>query len=132
MNTDSSSETRNARRNGHAARSASPVARVLAVARKELIDTFRDRRTMLVTLLSAAIAGPIFIVLIFNMIAGQADRARELKLHALGLDQAPALVAFLERQQVELKPAPADYEARIKAGEIDVVLIVDSKQQTAA
>ncbi len=103
------------------------LGRILAVARKEVVDTFRDRRTMLVTLLSAAVAGPIFIVLIFNMIAGQADRARELKLHALGLDQAPALVAFLERQQVELKPAPADYEARIKAGEIDVVLIVDDK-----
>ncbi len=102
-------------------------SRILAVARKEVVDTFRDRRTMMVTLLSAAVAGPIFIVLIFNMIAGQADRARELKLHALGLDQAPALVAFLERQQVELKPAPADYEARIKAGEIEVVLIVDEK-----
>ena len=102
-------------------------SRILAVARKEVVDTFRDRRTMMVTLLSAAVAGPIFIVLIFNMIAGQADRARELKLHALGLDQAPALVAFLERQQVALKPAPADYEARIKAGEIDVVLIVDEK-----
>ena len=107
--------------------SARPWSRVLAVARKEVVDTLRDRRTMLVTLLSAAVAGPIFIVLIFNMIAGQADRARELKLSALGLDQAPALVAFLERQQVELKPAPTDYEARIKAGEIDVVLIVDDK-----
>ena len=107
--------------------SARPWSRVLAVARKEVVDTHRDRRTMLVTLLSAAVAGPIFIVLIFNMIAGQADRARELKLSALGLDQAPALVAFLERQQVELKPAPTDYEARIKAGEIDVVLIVDDK-----
>ncbi|MEP7330187.1 MAG: ABC transporter permease subunit, partial [Betaproteobacteria bacterium] len=106
---------------------ATPLARILTVARKEVIDTFRDRRTMLVTLLSAAVAGPIFIVLIFNMIAGQADRARELKLLALGLEQAPALVAFLERQQVELKPAPADYEVRLKAGELDVVLIVDSQ-----
>ncbi len=106
---------------------ARPLARVLAVARKELLDTFRDRRTMLVTLLSAAVAGPIFIVLIFNMIAGQADRARELKLPALGLEQAPALVAFLERQQVQLQPAPSDYETRLKAGELDVVLIVDDK-----
>lgn len=107
--------------------SGKSLSRILAVARKEVVDTFRDRRTMLVTVLSAAVAGPIFIVLIFNMIAGQADRARDLKLHALGLDQAPALVAFLKRQQVELKPAPADYEARIKAGEIDVVLIIDDK-----
>ena len=54
---------------------ARPLARVLAVTRKELLDTFRDRRTILVTLLSAAVAGPIFIVLIFNRLAGPAGPA---------------------------------------------------------
>ena len=47
---------------------ASPPDRVLTVARKEVVDTFRDRRTMLVTLLSAAVAGPIFIALIFKVV----------------------------------------------------------------
>ena len=31
------------------------------MAAKELIDTLRDRRTMLVTLLTAIAAGPIFL-----------------------------------------------------------------------
>ena len=45
------------------------------VARKELLDTLRDRRTLLVTLLPAAAAGPLFLLLIFNLIA-EPDRPR--------------------------------------------------------
>lgn len=103
----------------------SALSRIRTVFRKEVIDTLRDRRTLLVSLLTAAAAGPIFLVLIFNLIASQADRARELKLPAVGVDRAPALAAFLERQQVTLLPAPPDYEARVRAGDLDVVLVVD-------
>jgi sodium transport system permease protein len=106
---------------------ASPWKRVVAVARKELLDTFRDRRTLLVTLLPALIAGPLVLMLMFSVIASQIDKVRELKLPASGQEQAPALVAFLERQQVVLTHAPADYEARIRGGELDVVLVVDDK-----
>jgi sodium transport system permease protein len=101
------------------------VRRVLAIARKEVLDSARDRRTLLVSLVTAVAAGPIFLVLIFNLIASQADRARELKLPAVGIANAPALQAFLVRNQVTLSEAPADYEARIRAGEIDVVLVID-------
>src|SRR5882724_10843282 len=93
---------------------ATPLARVVAIVRKELTDMFRDRRTAMVTLVSAIAAGPIFLVLIFNLIASQADRARDLKLPVAGRAHAPALAAFLERQQVTLTDAPADYEAQIR------------------
>jgi sodium transport system permease protein len=103
------------------------MARVAAVARKELTDMFRDRRTAMVTLLSAIAAGPIFLLLIFNLIASQADRARDLRLPIVGREHAPALAAFLERQQVTLTQAPGDYEAQVRAGDLDVVLVVDPK-----
>ena len=60
----------------------STLGRTLAILRKELLDTFRDRRTGMVTLLSAIAAGPIFLLLIFNLIASQAERARELARNA--------------------------------------------------
>jgi sodium transport system permease protein len=101
------------------------VRRVVTVFAKELVDTLRDRRTMLVTLGTAALAGPIFLMLIFNMIARQADRAREITLPVQGAAHAPALIAFLERQQVNVVPAPDDYEAKIRAGDLDVAMIVD-------
>ena len=101
------------------------AARIGAVARKELRDASRDRRTGLVTLISAIAGGPIFLVLIFNLIAGQAERARDLKLPVIGQANAPALVEFLQRQQVTLSTPPADYEAQIRRGDLNVVLIVD-------
>jgi sodium transport system permease protein len=110
-----------------AVRSDRPYVRVLAVVRKELVDMFRDRRTATVTLISAIAAGPIFLLLIFNLIASQAERSRDLALPIVGREHAPALAAFLERQQVTLLPAPADYEARIKSGDLDVVLVIDPK-----
>lgn len=99
--------------------------RVLAVAAKEAVDTLRERRTLLVTLATAALAGPIFLMLIFNLMAQQARAARDLALPVHGAEHAPALVAFLEREQVRIAAAPDDYEARVRAGELDVVLVVD-------
>jgi sodium transport system permease protein len=99
--------------------------RILVVARKELVETFRDRRAMLMALATAALAGPIFLVLIFNMIASQGERARTLALPVGGAEHAPALVAFLEREGARILPLPADAEARIRAGELDVALVVD-------
>jgi sodium transport system permease protein len=107
--------------------SDSAVARILVVARKELTDMFRDRRTAMVTLLTAIAAGPVFLILIFNLIAKQSDRANDLKLPVAGREHAPALAAFLERQQATLTEAPADFEAQIRAGDLDVVLVIDPK-----
>jgi sodium transport system permease protein len=101
------------------------MQRTLAILRKELLDIFRDRRTGTVTLLSSILAGPIFLLLIFNLMASQAERARELTLPVRGGEYAPAVVAFLERQQVKVTKAPDDYDAQIRRGDLDVVLIID-------
>ena len=66
------------------------MSRILAVACKELVETFRDRRAMLMTIATAALAGPIFLALIFNMIASQSERARDLRLPVGGAEHAPA------------------------------------------
>ena len=99
--------------------------RVVTIARKETVETFRDRRAVVVTLLSAALAGPLFLALIFNMIAGQGERARTLVLPVDGAERAPALVAFLEREGVTIAPMPADAANRIRAGDLDVAMAID-------
>ena len=99
--------------------------RIVTVTLKELVDTLRDRRTMMVTLLTSIAAGPLFLTLILNMAANQAERGRELKLPVIGAAHAPALIAFLERQQVVIQPAPEDYEAKIRNGDLDVALVID-------
>ena len=109
------------------ARTDSAAARVAAVACKEAIDTFRDRRAILVTLITAIVAGPVMMLLVLNLVARQAERGRELTLPVAGRENAPALVAFLERQQVTLTTAPADYENRVRSGDLDVVLEIDKE-----
>jgi sodium transport system permease protein len=109
------------------ARTDSAAARIAAVARKEAVDIFRDRRAILVTLITAIVAGPVMMMLVLNLVARQADRAREMTLPVVGGEHAPALVAFLERQQVTLTTAPADYENRVRSGDLDVVLEIDKE-----
>jgi sodium transport system permease protein len=103
------------------------LRRTGAIARKELVDNARDRRTMMVSLLSAVLGGPLFLVLMFNFMASQAERGRDVSLAVVGRDHAPALMAFLEREQVKVMPAPEDYEARIRRGDLDVALVVDGR-----
>ena len=105
------------------------LRRIGAIARKELVDNARDRRTMMVSLLSAVLGGPLFLVLMFNFMASQAERARDVTLAVIGRDHAPALMAFLEREQVKLSAAPEDYEARIRRGDLDVALVVDGRYE---
>jgi sodium transport system permease protein len=80
---------------------------------------------MFVTFFTALGAGPILMLLVLNLAANQAEKARELQLPVAGREYAPALVAFLERQQVTLTQAPSDFEQRIRSGDIDVVLDID-------
>jgi sodium transport system permease protein len=98
--------------------------RAAIILRKECLDAFRDRRTLLMILLPPLLAGPLFLMLIFNLIATQSERAQTLTLAVQGSAHAPALIAFLERQQVTLKPLPDDYENQIRRGHIDIALII--------
>jgi sodium transport system permease protein len=108
------------------ARTDSAAMRIATVARKEAVDIFRDRRAVLVTLITAIVAGPIMMLLVLNVVARQADRGREMTLPVVGREHAPALAAFLERQQVTLTPAPADFEDKIRSGDLDIALEIDA------
>ena len=99
--------------------------RFATIARKEIVDTWRDRRTIALMVLTALAVGPILMLLMLNLIANQVERAREIRLPVVGREHAPALIAYLERQQVTLLAAPADYEQKIRDGDLDVVLDID-------
>ena len=50
------------------------MTRTLTVARKEIVDSLRDRRTLVVMLLTAVLAGPLLLMMVLNFAASQADR----------------------------------------------------------
>jgi sodium transport system permease protein len=107
-------------------RTDSACSRIGVIALKEIVDLLRDRRTMIVTVITAMAAGPVLMLLVINLIAGQANKARDLRLPIIGATHAPALVAFLQRQQVAILEPPADFESKIKSGDLDIVLEIDA------
>lgn len=93
---------------------------------KEMVDALRDRRTLLLTLFGAVLSGPLVLLLLFKLISSEIDRAEGVKLPVVGADRAPALIAYLERERVRIEPPPPDFQAGIRAGEIEVVLEIDA------
>jgi len=94
---------------------------------KEAVDALRDRRTLLLTLFGSVVSGPLILMLLFKLISSEIDRAEQLKLPVIGAERAPALIAFLERERVKIEAVPEDFQAKIRSGEIEVVLEIDEK-----
>ena len=91
---------------------------------KELRDALRDRRTALMVLFASILTGPITLVLVAQFISGLEEKAATLKVRLAGQEHAPALVNFLRRSDVEIETAPPDYEARVREGALDAVIVV--------
>ncbi|HSQ71229.1 MAG TPA: ABC transporter permease subunit, partial [Rubrivivax sp.] len=92
---------------------------------KELVDALRDRRTLLVVLLSSVAIGPAVLMLISQMVAGIEQRAEERVVVVHGIEHAPTLRNFLERQTYTVREAPAGYEQQLKDSKLgDPVLVV--------
>lgn len=87
----------------------------LIVFAKELFDALRDRRTLLRLLVPAVLMGPLLLAALSGLIASLEERADKREVLVVGMDAAPTLKNFIERQSYTLKPAPADYEAKLRA-----------------
>ena len=97
---------------------------LLVVYLKELRDALRDRRTALMVLVASILTGPVTLVLVAQFISGLEEKSATLKVRMVGQENAAALVNFLKRSDVEIESAPKDYEARIKEGRLDAVIVV--------
>ena len=82
---------------------------------KELADALRDRRTLLRILIPALLMGPLLLAALSSLIASLEERADRRELMAVGMQYAPTLKNFIERQTYTIKDAPADYEAQLRA-----------------
>lgn len=101
------------------------MSRFWIVLSKELVDALRDRRTLLTVLLSSVAMGPLVLVLLSTMIANIEKRADAREMVVVGLQHAPTLRNYLERQTFTLREAPADFERQLKDSKLaDPVLVV--------
>ncbi len=101
------------------------IAAASTVFRKELTDALRDRRTLLMVLLSSVAIGPLVLVLISALVSGMEKRAEARELVVVGMEHAPTLKNYLERQTYTLRAAPEGYEAQLRDNKLgDPVVVV--------
>ncbi len=108
------------------------MGHIWTVFQKESIDNMRDRRSLFMALIYPFI-GALLLGLLLSFVGSMFKRqaavpgnveASYLRLPVLGAERAPDLVAFLERNQIKVMPAPANPKAAVKSGEADVVLVI--------
>lgn len=102
---------------------------LITVWRKELTDLFRDRRTVMISLLMGPLLMPLLILGMSKMgsdrVASQMEKPLEVPV--IGASNAPNLVAWLEGQNIVIKPAPADADEAIHSQREDVILRIGAR-----
>ena len=96
---------------------------------KEVLDNFRDRRTLGSALLMGPIFGPMLFAFVINLSIERSLESAEttLELPVIGEQHAPNLVSFLRSRNIEAVAGPADAAAAmtaVKLGTHDVVLVI--------
>lgn len=102
---------------------------LLIVARKELSDLFRDRRTVMVGLLLGPLIVPALIVGMSHLGEQRARTQLEstLKLPVIGAEHAPNLIAFLKTRNIEPIEAPANPDAAVREQAHDAILRIPAE-----
>jgi len=109
-----------------------PMQAVLTVFRKEISDALRDRRTLLTVLASSVLLGPLVLVAISALVASLESRAEARQVFVVGIDNAPSLKNWFERQTYTVKAAPADYENQLRNAQLtDPVVVVPADFEAA-
>lgn len=103
------------------------MAQVTTIWIKELIDNFRDRRTLYTALLMPVILMPAILTSEFKLITAQSKsaEAKIAKVAVVNGDRAPTLVDFLKQQKkITIEPIPADIKQAVDAGTVNIVIDV--------
>lgn len=95
------------------------------VFRKELLDALRDRRTLAVVLLSSVALGPLVLALLSTLVVDAERRAQAREVVVAGIDHAPTLRNYIERQTWRVRAAPPDYERLLRDSRLgDPVVVI--------
>jgi sodium transport system permease protein len=102
---------------------------LLTVFLKEVLDNFRDRRTLISALVMGPLFGPILFAFVITLSIERSldDMERVMELPVIGQTHAPNLMRYLESHNIEIVVGPADRPAAIAAvtdGAHDVIVVV--------
>ncbi len=102
---------------------------LLTVFAKEVVDNFRDRRTLASALIMGPLFGPILFAFVINLSLERAldDVERSLDVPVIGAEHAPNLMRYLKSHNIDIVDGPEDLDAAIESvrlGQHDVVVVV--------
>jgi len=101
------------------------------VFKKEVMDATRDRRTLMRLMIPAVLMGPLMLSGLSGLIASLENQAEQREIVISGIENAPSLRNYLERQTYTIKAPPADYEAQLHASKLsDPVVVVPKDFET--
>jgi len=105
---------------------------VLTVFSKEVIDNFRDRRTLVTALLMGPLLGPMLFAFVISLSIERSlsDADSTMQLPVIGAEHAPNLTRFLQSRSIEVVAGPMDRDAAldaVKKGELDVVVLIPAE-----
>jgi len=102
---------------------------LLTVFTKEVLDNFRDRRTLVSALIMGPLFGPMLFAFVINLSIERslsaADEAMDLAV--IGQEHAPNLIRYIESRNINIVAGPATRDAAVaavKTGAYDVVLLI--------
>ena len=99
--------------------------RLALVARKEFTDLLRDRKSIFWALFAVAISGPLVVGILYFVLQSVTDRIDKTTAPIVNAQYAPDLVRHFERRGIKIVADPKDYEARVKSGDLDAVIVID-------
>ncbi|MGE5642291.1 MAG: ABC transporter permease [Byssovorax cruenta] len=104
------------------------MKKIWVIFQKEVLDNLRDYRSWM-TGLFWALFGPLILGGMIMLLGRTARENVEesLLLPVAGAEHAPSLIAFLQQQDIVIQPAPADPQAAVIAGDINVALIIPAE-----
>jgi sodium transport system permease protein len=104
------------------------IRQLWTIARKEIVDNLRDRRSMLNVLLTVLMVPLLYIFLFGFMNRAFTEQSRRpLDLPVVGAEHAPNLIAFLEQNNVNILPGPDEPETAVRNGDVSLVLVISAE-----
>lgn len=104
----------------------------VTVFKKEVLDNFRDRRTLISALLMGPLFGPLLFAFVINLSIERSlsDVDKTLDVPVIGSENASNLMRYLQSRNIDVVAGPSDREAALDAvrtGTHDVVVIVPAE-----
>lgn len=85
---------------------------IFYIFKKEVIDAMRDRRTLMMVLISSLLILPIMLLAISELTEQIESQQEKRLVLAVNLQQAPGLENYILRQGYQIERAPNDYEQK--------------------